>query len=168
MSIPFKDRRKGVRGGPRALQGISVDTRPSQQRRILSNDGFEFAMPRASPGPLWSDSDTLEGRSGLRWDVREDSLRPSALSKARLDARGHSGTESREPPTYQRIKAADRVDKATSNQICSPVVMASSKGLSSINNIGGRCLRSILRISGQFGGQPGGFVGQWLYVHRRR
>jgi hypothetical protein len=99
---------------------------------------------------------------------REDSLRPSALSKARLDARGHSGTESREPPTYQRIKAADRVDKATSNQICSPVVMASSKGLSSINNIGGRCLRSILRISGQFGGQPGGFVGQWLYVHRRR
>ena len=70
--------------------------------------------------PYWSDSDKLEGRSGLRWDVREDSLRPSALSKARLDARGHSGTESREPPTYQRIKAADRVDKATSNQICSP------------------------------------------------
>src|ERR1700752_4711823 len=87
MSIPFEDRRKGVRGGPRALQGISVDTRPSQQRRILSDDGFEFAMPRASPGPLWFDSDTLEGRSGLRWDVREDSLRPSALSKARLDAR---------------------------------------------------------------------------------
>ncbi len=62
----FKDRRKGVRGGPRALQGISVDTRLSRQRRILSNDGFEIAMPRAPEKlhPLWYDSDTLEGRAG--------------------------------------------------------------------------------------------------------
>jgi hypothetical protein len=43
----FKDRRKGVRGGPRALQEISMDTRLSRQRSILSNDGFEIAMPRA-------------------------------------------------------------------------------------------------------------------------
>jgi hypothetical protein len=161
--MPVKDRRKGVSGGPRVLQGISVI-----RVRASSVESCPTMALNLQCRERARVSDTLKGRSGLRWDVREDSLRPSALSKARLDARGQSGTESREPPTYQRIKAADRVDKATSNQICSPVVMASSKGLSSINNIGGRCLRSILRISGQFGGQPGGFVGQWLYGHRRR
>ena len=60
----FKDRRKGVRGGPRALQGISVDTRLSRQRSILSNEGFEIAMPRAWEKLHPLVSDTLEGRAG--------------------------------------------------------------------------------------------------------
>jgi hypothetical protein len=166
--MPVKDRRKGVSGGPRVLQGISVIRVRASSVESCPTMALNLQCRERARVPYGLTATRWRGRSGLRWDVREDSLRPSALSKARLDARGHSGTESREPPTYQRIKAADRVDKATSNQICSSVVMASSKGLSSINNIGGRCLRSILRISGQFGGQPGGFVGRWLYVHRRR
>ena len=65
----FKDRRKGVRGGPRALQGISVDTRLSWQRSILSNEGFEIAMPRAWEScipllaTLWRAERALVGRS---------------------------------------------------------------------------------------------------------
>ena len=66
MSIRVQGPVVGVRGGPRALQGISVDTRLSRQLSILSNEGFEIAMPRARKKlhPLWYDSDTLEGRAG--------------------------------------------------------------------------------------------------------
>ena len=165
----FKDRRKGVRGGPRALQGISVDTRLSRQRSILSNEGFEIAMPRAWEKLHPLVSDTLEGRAGSSGTFANHSgPRPSAPTNARLDAaRDHTGTESREPPTYQRTKAANRIDQPILNQICSPVVPASSEGLSSINNIGGRRRRSILHnggrrggFAGHPGGQHGGSVGQ--------
>ena len=172
----FKDRRKGIRGGPRALQGISVDTRLSRLRSILSNEGFELQMPRVREKlhPLWYDSDTLEGRAGSDGTFARKDCQPQWPSPVGTDkgsprrCRGPSRNEKSRASNVSAHKAVDRVDQTISNQICSPVAPASSEGLSSINNIGGRRLRSILHISGRFGGQHGGFVGQWLYVHIRR
>ena len=113
----FKDRRKGVRGGLRALQGFSVDTRLSRQRRVLSNNGFEMAMPRAPRSCIpydmtatrWRAERAQVGRSRGRVG-NHHGPRPSALSKARLDARGHPGTK---VESLRRISASKQLIGST-------------------------------------------------------
>jgi hypothetical protein len=85
-------------------------------------------IPYSMTATLWRAERALAGRSQGRTG-NHSGPRPSAPAKARLDAaRDHPGNEKSRASDVSAHQAVDLVDQTISNQICSPVVLASSKG----------------------------------------
>jgi hypothetical protein len=94
-----------------------------------------------------------------RWTLRSAGrLGLEAAPKAEGTLRGHPGER---PRPHQSCRSSRLTADRNSSAI-------SAAPQFTVSNNAGRRLRSILRICGQSGGRRGGFVGQWLYEHRRR